>query len=57
MITTCLRLAAAAALIWALLYVSSMDLQDARADDAHYIENVCAEYWPNYKNIQINCDQ
>lgn len=37
--------------------VGSMDHQDAVSEAGHYEEMVCNGHWPNYKNIEVNCNE
>lgn len=37
--------------------VGTMDLQDTVSEARHYEEMVCSGHWPNYKNIEVNCDE
>ena len=53
------RLSGIAALILALIglnYASSIDLQIAQDEAEQYQTNVCLGYWPNYRDITIDCN-
>lgn len=43
--------------IFTLLLVGAMDYDDARAEERHYNEMVCAGHWPDYKNQQPDCSE
>ena len=35
----------------------TMDYQDELKEEEHYTTMVCDGSWPNYKNIQVDCDE
>jgi hypothetical protein len=45
-------------LVMTLLYlaVSTLDYHDAVADERVYIRMVCTQAWPNFKNLELNCE-
>lgn len=45
-------------LVMTLLYlvVSTLDYHDAMADERVYIQMVCTKAWPNFKNLELNCE-
>lgn len=45
-------------LVMTLLYlaVSTLDYYDAVADEQMYIHMVCTQAWPNFKNLELNCE-
>lgn len=47
---------ALAVILGAVLVTSSMVYQDELSDAAHYKEMVCADIWPNYREIDMQCD-
>ena len=43
-------------LIAGLGVVGTMDYQDELKEAKHYETMVCAEAWPNYKGIEVDCN-
>lgn len=37
--------------------VGTMDYQDELKEAEHYEEMVCNGHWPNYKTIEVNCNE
>ena len=44
------------AIIAGLGVVGTMDYHDAAKEAEHYTTMVCAEAWPNYKGIEVDCN-
>lgn len=40
----------------ALGIVGTMDLEDAKADANYYNDMVCQGAWPNYKQVEVTCN-
>ncbi|MDY0271927.1 MAG: hypothetical protein RBR37_05405 [Advenella sp.] len=36
--------------------VGEMDYQDELKEMEHYEEMVCNGHWPNFKNLEVNCN-
>ena len=47
---------AVAALVALAAAVGTMDYHDAAKEAEHYTTMVCAEAWPNYKGIEVDCN-
>lgn len=45
------------ALIAVIGMVGTMDYQDELREAEHYEAMVCNGHWPNYKNIEVNCNE
>ena len=50
------RWAAIAALFACLWFAGDADFEEAQRQEAEYIENICAEVWPDYKGRRPVCD-
>lgn len=37
------------------LVVGAMDAEDERKEAEHYKEMVCGGYWPDYKQLNVEC--
>ena len=49
-------LLAVAALVALFGVVGTMDYQDELEEAEHYAAMVCDETWPNYKEIEVDCN-
>ena len=47
---------AVAALVALAAAVGTMDYQDELKEAEYYEAMVCAEAWPNYKGIEVDCN-
>jgi len=36
--------------------IGNMSIEDARLEEQHYTEMVCAGHWPDYKDISPECE-
>jgi hypothetical protein len=41
-------------MVYAFMFVSNMDYQEAERGDARYIEMVKAGHWPDYKGLGVS---
>ena len=48
---------AGAFLIAAISLAGHWDMQEAERQSAHYIDMVCAGYWPDYDNREPECKE
>lgn len=47
---------ALAVILGAVLITSGMVYEDELTDAAHYKSMVCADVWPNYREIDMQCE-
>lgn len=38
-------------------YIGNLDYQDEVNDESNYKQMVCQNVWPNYRNLDIDCDK
>jgi hypothetical protein len=50
------KITIALVIIWLVIAVSNMALQDEIDESNIYKENVCSGHWPDYKNINPQCE-
>jgi len=46
---------AAVVMLSGFFWANSMDYEDALADEAAYLDMVCAGSWPDYKGLEPDC--